>query len=59
MNAGDRETGAAIGLSAIREAERLSFDLYFLGACAVSVSLGIGCSREAGRRYRLWRASSG
>jgi DeoR/GlpR family transcriptional regulator of sugar metabolism len=38
----DRETGAAIGLSAIREAERLSFDLCFLGACAVSVSLGIG-----------------
>src|SRR6202021_2916595 len=38
----DRETGAAIGLSAIREAERLSFDLCFLGACAISVSLGIG-----------------
>jgi DeoR/GlpR family transcriptional regulator of sugar metabolism len=38
----ERETGAAIGLSAIREAERLSFDLCFLGACAVSVSLGIG-----------------
>jgi DeoR/GlpR family transcriptional regulator of sugar metabolism len=38
----DRQTGAAIGLSAVREAERLSFDLCFLGACAVSISLGIG-----------------
>src|SRR5580698_10140066 len=31
----ERQTGAAIGLSAVRDAERLSFDLCFLGACAV------------------------
>src|ERR1700744_6156063 len=38
----DREIGAASGRSAILEAEGLTFDLCFLGACAVSVSLGIG-----------------
>jgi DeoR/GlpR family transcriptional regulator of sugar metabolism len=48
----DRETGAAIGLSAIREAERLSFDLCFLGACAVSVSLGIGAFLMADAEFK-------
>jgi DeoR/GlpR family transcriptional regulator of sugar metabolism len=48
----DRETGAAIGLSAIREAERLSFDLCFLGACAVSVSLGIGAFQMADAEFK-------
>ena len=48
----DRETGAATGLSAIREAERLSFDLCFLGACAVSVSLGIGAFQMADAEFK-------
>jgi DeoR/GlpR family transcriptional regulator of sugar metabolism len=48
----ERETGAAIGLSAIREAERLSFDLCFLGACAVSVSLGIGAFQLADAEFK-------
>jgi DeoR/GlpR family transcriptional regulator of sugar metabolism len=48
----DRDTGAAIGLSAIREAERLSFDLCFLGACAVSVSLGIGAFYMADAEFK-------
>ena len=48
----NRETGAAIGLSAIREAERLSFDLCFLGACAVSVSLGIGAFHMADAEFK-------
>jgi DeoR/GlpR family transcriptional regulator of sugar metabolism len=48
----DRETGAAIGPSAIREAERLSFDLCFLGACAVSVSLGIGAFQMADAEFK-------
>jgi DeoR/GlpR family transcriptional regulator of sugar metabolism len=48
----DRETGAAIGLSAIREAERFSFDLCFLGACAVSVSLGIGAFQMADAEFK-------
>src|SRR6202789_1506920 len=48
----DRETGAAIGLSAIREAERLSFDLCFLGVCAVSVSHGIGAFLMADAEFK-------
>jgi DeoR/GlpR family transcriptional regulator of sugar metabolism len=48
----DRETGAAIGLSAIREAERMSFDLCFLGACAVSTSLGIGAFQLADAEFK-------
>jgi DeoR/GlpR family transcriptional regulator of sugar metabolism len=48
----DRETGAAIGLSAIREVERLSFDLCFLGACAASVSLGIGAFYMADAEFK-------
>jgi DeoR/GlpR family transcriptional regulator of sugar metabolism len=48
----ERETGAAIGLSAIREAERLNFDLCFLGACAVSVSLGIGAFQLADAEFK-------
>ena len=48
----DRETGAAIGVSAIREAERLSFDMCFLGACAVSVSLGIGAFHMADAEFK-------
>ena len=48
----ERETGAAIGLSAIREAERLSFDLCFLGACAVSISLGIGAFHLADADFK-------
>jgi DeoR/GlpR family transcriptional regulator of sugar metabolism len=48
----DRDTGAAIGLSAIREVERLSFDLCFLGACAISVSLGIGAFYMADAEFK-------
>jgi DeoR/GlpR family transcriptional regulator of sugar metabolism len=48
----DRDTGAAIGLSAIREAERLSFDLCFVGACAVSASLGIGAFYMADAEFK-------
>jgi DeoR/GlpR family transcriptional regulator of sugar metabolism len=48
----ERESGAAIGLSAIREAERLSFDLCFLGACAVSMSLGIGAFQLADAEFK-------
>src|ERR1700677_1588785 len=48
----DRETGAAIGLTAIREAERLSFDLCFLGACAVSAALGIGAFYMADAEFK-------
>jgi DeoR/GlpR family transcriptional regulator of sugar metabolism len=48
----DRETGAAIGLSAVREAERLSFDLCFLGACAISVSLGLGAFHMADAEFK-------
>jgi DeoR/GlpR family transcriptional regulator of sugar metabolism len=48
----DREAGAAIGLSAVREAERLSFDLCFLGVCAVSVSLGIGAFQMADAEFK-------
>ena len=48
----ERETGAAIGLSAFREAERLSFDLCFLGACAVSVPLGIGAFLMADAEFK-------
>jgi DeoR/GlpR family transcriptional regulator of sugar metabolism len=48
----DREIGGAVGLSAIREAEHLSFDLCFLGACAVSVSLGIGAFQMADAEFK-------
>jgi DeoR/GlpR family transcriptional regulator of sugar metabolism len=48
----NREAGAAIGLSAIREVERFSFDLCFLGACAVSVSLGIGAFQMADAEFK-------
>jgi DeoR/GlpR family transcriptional regulator of sugar metabolism len=48
----ERETGAAIGVSAIREAERLSFDLCFLGACAVSMSLGVGAFQLADAEFK-------
>lgn len=48
----DRDTGAAIGPTAIREAERLSFDLCFLGACAASVSLGIGAFNSADAEFK-------
>jgi DeoR/GlpR family transcriptional regulator of sugar metabolism len=48
----DRETGAAIGLTAIREAQRLSFDLCFLGACAVSMSLGLGAFQLADAEFK-------
>ena len=48
----ERETGAAIGLSAIREVERLSFDLCFLGACAISMSLGIGAFQLADAEFK-------
>ena len=48
----ERQTGAAIGISAIREAERLSFDLCFLGACAVSISLGIGAFHLADAEFK-------
>ena len=48
----ERETGAAIGLSAIREVERLSFDLCFLGVCAISLSLGIGAFQLADAEFK-------
>jgi DeoR/GlpR family transcriptional regulator of sugar metabolism len=48
----ERQTGATIGLSAVREAERLSFDLCFLGACAVSISLGIGAFQLADAEFK-------
>ena len=48
----DREAGAAIGPSAIREAERFSFDLCFLGACAASVSLGLGAFQLADAEFK-------
>ena len=48
----DREIGAAVGLSAIRDAERLSFDLCFLGTCAVSVSLGVGAFHIADAEFK-------
>ena len=48
----ERETGAAIGLTAFREAERLSFDLCLLGACAVSVSLGIGAFQMGDAEFK-------
>src|SRR6202012_4934026 len=48
----DREAGAAIGLSAVREAEHLSFDLCFLGVCAVSVALGIGAFHMADAEFK-------
>src|ERR1700742_1545769 len=48
----DRDAGAAIGLSAIREAECLNFDLCFLGVCAVSVSLGIGAFQMADAEFK-------
>lgn len=48
----DRDVGAAIGPSTIREAERFSFDLCFLGACAASVSLGIGAFQLADAEFK-------
>lgn len=48
----DREAGAVIGPSAIREAERFSFDLCFLGACAVSVSQGLGAFQLADAEFK-------
>src|ERR1700761_3000922 len=48
----ERQTGAAIGLSAIREAERLHFDLCLLGACAVSMSLVIGAVHLADAEFK-------
>lgn len=48
----DRDTGAAIGPTAIREAERFNFDLCFLGACAASVSLGIGAFQLADAEFK-------
>ena len=44
--------GAAIGASAIREAERFSFDLCFLGTCAASVSLGLGAFQLADAEFK-------
>lgn len=43
----DHDAGAAIGPSTLREAERFCFDLCFLGACAASVSLGLGAFQLA------------
>jgi DeoR/GlpR family transcriptional regulator of sugar metabolism len=48
----DREAGATIGLSALREAERFSFDLCFLGTCAASVSLGLGAFQLADAEFK-------
>lgn len=48
----DREAGAAVGPTSIREAERLNFDLCFLGACAASVSLGVGTFGQADAEFK-------
>lgn len=48
----DREAEAAIGPVSIREAERLNFDLCFLGACAVSASLGVGTFDQADAEFK-------
>ncbi len=48
----DADTGAAIGPSAIREVERFNFDLSFLGACAASVSLGLGAFQLADAEFK-------
>jgi DeoR/GlpR family transcriptional regulator of sugar metabolism len=48
----DADTGAAIGPSAIREVERFNLDLSFLGACAVSVSLGLGAFQLADAEFK-------
>jgi len=48
----DPDVGAAIGPSAIREAERFNFDLCFLGACAASVSLGISAFQIADAEFK-------
>jgi DeoR/GlpR family transcriptional regulator of sugar metabolism len=48
----DPDVGAAIGPSAVREAERFNFDLCFLGACAVSVSLGLSAFQMADAEFK-------
>jgi DeoR/GlpR family transcriptional regulator of sugar metabolism len=48
----DPDAGAAIGPSAIREAERFNFDLCFLGACAVSASLGLSAFQIADAEFK-------
>jgi DeoR/GlpR family transcriptional regulator of sugar metabolism len=48
----DPDLGAAIGPSAMREVERYNFDLCFLGACAVSVSLGLGAFHLADAEFK-------
>jgi DeoR/GlpR family transcriptional regulator of sugar metabolism len=48
----DPDAGAAIGSSALREAERFNFDLCFLGACAVSVSLGLSAFQMADAEFK-------
>ena len=48
----DPDAEAAIGPSAIREAERFNFDLCFLGACAASVSLGLSAFQLADAEFK-------
>jgi DeoR/GlpR family transcriptional regulator of sugar metabolism len=48
----DPDAEAAIGSSAIREAQRFNFDLCFLGVCAASVSLGIGAFQIADAEFK-------
>lgn len=48
----DPDAKAAIGPSAIREAERFNFDLCFLGVCAASVSLGLSACQIADAEFK-------
>jgi DeoR/GlpR family transcriptional regulator of sugar metabolism len=48
----DPDAEAAIGPSAIREAQQFNFDLCFLGACAVSVSLGLSAFQIADAEFK-------
>jgi DeoR/GlpR family transcriptional regulator of sugar metabolism len=48
----DPDAEAAIGSSAIREAQRFNFDLCFLGVCAASVSLGISAFQIADAEFK-------
>jgi DeoR/GlpR family transcriptional regulator of sugar metabolism len=48
----DPDVGAAIGPTAIREAERFNFDLCFLGVCAVSASVGLSAFQMADAEFK-------
>ena len=48
----DPDAEAAIGPSAIREAQRFNFDVCFLGVCAASVSLGLSAFQIADAEFK-------